>query len=217
MSQFKEELIIVRHARSLHNIRESEDLDCSLSDYGFMQAKKVGHFMSAHMSNVGTFRYFTSPFLRCLQTMHELTSQINPTYPATVLPSLREYINHSGREVEIPRRSGVFLDMNWSSYQTQTFKDEFNEQILNRIYDAYEELPPRSVVVTHGIPAMILLQAATGREHSIPVWDHSIDNASITRIINGRIIWRGRNLHHEVDGDVYAKKHSVFDGADMIK
>ena len=59
-------------------------------------------------------------------------------------------------------------------------------------------LPQKSVVVTHGLPAFTLMHVAKGNVESVPIWDHSIDNCSITYLKGGRVIWHGRNLYHEI-------------------
>jgi broad specificity phosphatase PhoE len=136
-----------------------------------------------------------------------------------VLGTLREYINHSDREVTVDLRRNDFPQMRWeefdSSVSSLIFNDEQNEEFLNRIHAAYNRLNDQSVVVTHGLPALALIRVATGKGDSVPIWDHSVDNASLTLIKNGRLIWHGRNLYHEVDFDPFENMRP-FDKADLL-
>lgn len=198
---FKEELIIVRHARSRHNTRNSESLDDGITEFGERQAKNIGHFFSQEV-DLSDFKIFSSPFLRCLQTTAGLTTSLDQD--VIVKPTLREYLNHSGRSVHVVNRAAEYPRWDWSAYPKDgvTYDEEFNEVFLHRMHEAYTTLPEKSVVVTHGLPALTLLHVSADRGlRSVPIWDHSIDNCSISIIRRGRVIWHGRNLYHELDYD----------------
>lgn len=209
---FKEELIIIRHARSKHNVRKSENLDDFLSEFGEKQAKNVGTYFQ-HEVDLSGYNFYTSPFLRCLQTAREISSRTG--HAPIVEPGLREYLNHTGREAWVPNRQSLFPEMDWRLYPAdgETYDQEFNETFLIRMHDIYNRLGNKSIVVTHGLPALTLLHIASDPGiHSVPVWDHSIDNCSISIIRRGRVIWHGRNLYHEFDYDAkfyYADLHGV--------
>lgn len=226
---FKEELVIIRHARSETNVRMSEDLNCPITKFGEGQAYRVGQFMAKHM-RLSEFTFFTSPFLRCLQTSWKIwegMSQHGLWRMFNVERRLREYINHCGREVTIPLLYDFHESCKWDSYHTgqarfekapatEKFNDEHNEEFLNRMHDLYRSLPQKSVVVTHGLPARLLLHiAANPHTNSIPIWDHSIDNCSISYVVNGRVVWHGRSLYHEIDYDPFDKRRP-FDAADLL-
>ena len=199
---FKEELIIIRHARSKFNLRASDHLDDSLSEFGEKQARHVGEFFKDAMDVTGHSCY-SSPFLRCLQT----TNLINPHVKnrPIILHQVREYLNHSaGRTAYVPNRKNDFPQFDWDRYpdEGEEYSEEFNETFLLRMHDAYHCLDDHSIVVTHGLPALVLLHIASETTIShVPVWDHSIDNCSISVIRKGRIVWHGRNLFHEHDYD----------------
>jgi broad specificity phosphatase PhoE len=228
---FKEELIIIRHARSEYNLRTTEDLDSSLTEFGQLQARKVGEFLRDHVDLRGMFAY-TSPFLRCLQTMHGILKPLEELdkyeferrglaglFSCRIMPELREYVNHSNKEVAVVNRSEeysahvhttshkpFFGGYEWSCFPEagQTFKPEQNEEFLVRMHRAYELLPGKSVVVTHGLPAQLLIAIARNpTTNEVPIWDYSIGNASITYIKRGRTIWYSRDLYFETDNDPY--------------
>lgn len=213
----KDELLIIRHGRSLNNIRKSEDMDCEITDWGHKQAENVGHFLANHM-NMSDFSFYTSPFLRCLQTAAHIRSFL-PERPFYVDQGAREYINHSGRQAFVLNRKSDFPDFVWGDYPEDgvTYSDEWNEQFLNRMHDFFLRLPPKSVVVSHGLPVMLLMHIAQNpATNTIPIWDHSIDNCSMTYIVNGRLAWHGRNLYHERDEDPFQKRRP-YDSSDLLK
>lgn len=200
---FKEELIIIRHARSKHNVRESDNLDDAITEFGQKQAANVAAYFKESLDLSG-HTFYTSPFLRCLQTMKYIADKLGKT--PIVESGLREYLNHYKRDVWVQNRSKEYL-MDWNSYPDDgiDYDQEFNESFLIRMNDVYHRLSEKSLVVTHGLPAMVLLNIAIDPSISqVPVWDYSLDNCSITIIRKGRIVWRGRNLCHEID---YDSKH----------
>lgn len=200
---FKEELIIIRHGRSKHNMRETENLDAGLTDFGKRQAANVGKFFHSEMDLNG-YKYFTSPYLRCLETASNIRDNAEQVgcQKFRVNPLFCEYLNHSGKECFVESRKETMQDMKWNKFPDEgmNFGDEFNEIFLHRMHEAFDMLPQKSLVVTHGLPAIALVAIARGQLH-VPIWDHSIDNCSITLIKRGRVVWHGRNLHHEVEFD----------------
>lgn len=204
------EVIIIRHGRSQYNIDHTlRDADSPLTEYGRQTVENVGRYLADVLDRSHSWKFFTSPFDRCLQTASPIIREIrevhDPWIPRfAVIPELREYLNHYGEEATIPSRTGSadyneeFFD--WNRYQkAMTFAPEQNEEFLNRMHDAYDKLAPNSVVVTHGLPGMVLREIAKNPGlSSVPVWDHSLDNASITWIKRGRTIWSGRVIHHEI-------------------
>lgn len=209
---YKEQIIIIRHARTYSNIRASHDPDASLTTFGFEQAVRLAEFLHKHVS-IFSSRWYTSPFLRCLQTAGCIQQRVGIAFG--VDRRLREYINHSYDKVEIPTRVGEYPEFDWPRDAKEVFKQESNEEFLNRIIAFHDALPDRSVVVTHGMPALTLSQVASRNINAVPVWDHSIDNASVTLVRGGRVVWHGRNLYHELDYDPFDKKRS-YDGADFV-
>jgi broad specificity phosphatase PhoE len=197
MMVLKKELIIIRHARSMHNCGQTDCLDSPITKWGDIQSKVVGQFLSSNL-DLSDFEFYTSPFLRCLQTAYNF-----PCGTFRVSCNLREYINHDGVDGEVvnikPRIEEFSMgNFDWGNFREErTYQKETNEQLVDRLYEFYYNLPEKSLVITHGLPALVLSHIATNTNHVIPVWDYSLDNCSITRIVNGRYIWRGRNLHYE--------------------
>jgi len=209
----KDDLIIIRHARSQANIGESDEPDSHLTEFGVKQANTVGAFLATEL-NLNGYSWYTSPFIRCLETSHKIWEQrkslarVFTTF--TVMPQLREYLNHSGREVFIPRADEPKGMFNWNYFPEsgEVYQSEFNEHFLHRMHEAYELLSNQSVVVTHGLPALLLARIATENARDVPMWDYSLDNASITWIKRGRTIWHGKNMYHEIES--WPKDHVLL-------
>lgn len=201
---FKQDLIIVRHARSRHNVGESESLDDSITNFGQIQATNVGRYLHEVMEIGNNFNFYTSPFLRCLETSRNIQEELEDV-EFKVMWQLREYLNHAKpRELFIPNRSEEFSEFSWGLFpkEGELYHEEFNEIFLHRMEDCHARLSEKSVVVTHGLPAFALLYVATtANPRHVPIWDYSIDNASITWIKRGRVIWHGKNLYHEMPND----------------
>lgn len=221
MIHAKEKLLIIRHPRSAGNIRTSDDHDCEITEFGYRQARTVAKFLRDHFDLYG-FSLFTSPWLRCLEMADAIQRTVRSRHnlmPFTVLPDLREYINHGWREVELLLRRHEYRSMNWDMFSNQTekmtFKDEFNEQLIARVRRLHDFLPQKSVVITHGLPALTLMHVATKDANYIPIWDYSIDNASMTLIVNGKVVWLGRNLFAEIDEDPHDKP-KVYDDLNFL-
>ena len=230
------ELFIIRHARTVHNLGDSPSLDSPITDFGEKQSKLLGRFFKEQKLLTEGFRFITSPFLRCLQTAsfmlegageekqefvrHCDMSELSP--PSRVrfhVQSLaHEYLGHyhfkDKRSLHIQNRKDLFSDMEWMSYPTlgMDFIHETNEEFMHRIRSLYYRLPDKAVVITHGLPAMALMHVASDPTFRyMPVWDWCLDNASITWVKNGRIIWRGLNLFWEDEGWAYGLTRERYD------
>ena len=202
---FKEDLFIIRHARSEANIGKTDDLNSGLSDWGKVQAKTVGRFLATEL-DLTQHSWYVSPFLRCLQTAYDIWEAhraIREHYLSIqVMPQLREYLNHSGPDgVHVDRKKEPHGMFNWSYFpeKGEHYHPEFNEHFLHRMHEAYSLLPNKSVVITHGLPAITLARIATDNIRDVPMWDYSLDNASVTWIRRGRTIWWGKNMYHEIE------------------
>lgn len=203
------EYLIIRHARSEYNIRKTTDLNSNLTEFGKKQASGVGKFLSKSKDfvfNNMMWAYYTSPFKRCLETSKLINDELK-IGKFLVNGNLSEWLdleNSNTRSITIPSKDHEFIKgFAWNNYKEREFKSESNNDFLNRIYRFLEltDNYPRNFIVTHGLPALTLIKAITENINYVPVWDFSIDNASITWIKDKRIIWYGRNLHHEEEAE----------------
>lgn len=217
----RRELLIIRHPRSQGNIRSSVDPDSCITEFGYRQANTVASFLRKHFDLSG-YSLFTSPWLRCLQMAKIIQDSVCPYHNLMrfmVLPELREYINHGWDKVELSLRRHEYKDMDWNHFNNQadtmTFKSEYNEQLISRIRKLKTILPCKSLVITHGLPALTLVHVMAYRANYVPIWDYSIDNASMTLIVEDQLVWNGRNLFAELDDDPHDKPR-VYDDLNFL-
>jgi len=204
----KEELIIIRHGRSQHNVGATDSYDSPLTEFGEIQARTVGKYLrTGAMGDLSGFVVHVSPFLRCLMTADFIRQEAGDMLANAhfkIDPLVSEYLSPGKPDVHIPRRHEQFSAFNWDAFDQFTHdgvyinKPELSEHYLRRIHKAFDNLSNKSLVVSHGMPCLTLALEATGPLQYIPVWDHSINNCSVSWVENGRKKWHGRNLHHEV-------------------
>lgn len=211
----KKNVIIIRHGRSKHNLGLTKNLNSEISDYGQTMAMAVGRFLKTQLRTNAfgldpfrneSFEIYTSPYLRCLQTTELICANagILPQR-VNVDPRLREYNGHAmawGDEAQVTSYHGSsygFGQYNWRLMeQHRSFSHEVNEELHGRLLSFFEESGNNVIVVSHGLPCLTLAHIAKDPTmHYIPLWDNSINNASITWLKNGRGVWWGRTLQHE--------------------
>jgi broad specificity phosphatase PhoE len=225
------EIFIIRHARTTHNLGEDPSLDSPITTFGWNQAKLLGKFFRKQRLIDDSFSLFVSPFLRTVQTADFMWKEMGESQDEdalenlcrekfTVQPLAHEYLGHyhfkdGKKEFHVPNRDG-FRSCNWSGFPKlgMNFAHETNEEFMHRIRRLYQSLPERSVVVTHGLPAFALMHVASDPSYNhMPVWDWCIDNASVTWVKDGRIIWRGLNLFWEEESWAYGLTRERYDEA----
>lgn len=209
------ELLIIRHARSLQNIGETTHLDEGLTDFGKSQADTVGRFIGNGQLDFKSDKFdvsdavmFVSPFLRTLQTAIQIKHRF-PDMKAIIAPEIGEYVNHyMQEEIYVPARDKVFPEFDWSLYKGETYNRVdgdwsagcMDEWHIDRLRQFHAKLPENKpiIVVSHGLPALTLFHCHF-QTKTVPVWDFSISNASLTWVKGDRVIWRSRVLYFETD------------------
>lgn len=217
----RESVIIVRHGRSQHNVGQSKELDSPLTDFGIQQAKVVGrYFGRGSMGNLSDYVFHVSPFLRCLMTAKYIREEAGDMFKDTTFfidKNVAEYLVTGNPDVHIINRQEEFPEFNWryhlASLQKETGSDtyvhkgELPEKFLRRMQLAHDGLANKAIVVSHGISCLTLANELVNPLQYIPIWDHSINNCSITWVENGRKKWHGRNLHHEIEYQDHKEFH----------
>jgi broad specificity phosphatase PhoE len=73
---------------------------------------------------------------------------------------------------------------------------ETDVSFIQKLSNFLEQLPPKSLIVTHGTCVMTLVELALGAKiEKIPEWDGSIKNASISMVTGGtlqhlsKVVW----------------------------
>lgn len=198
----KESVIIIRHGRSQHNVGATTSLDSPLTEFGELQARIVGKYLrSGAMGDLSDYKIHVSPFLRCLMTADLIRQEAfgKASNLFIVDPLVAEYISVSNPPVELQVRKDQFPNFIWPDEPYLIHQGEHGEHFLRRMYKAHDNLHSKSIVVSHGMPCLTLAKELQGPLQYIPIWDHSINNCSITWVENGRQKWYGRTLHHEIE------------------
>lgn len=198
------ELMIIRHARSLYNVEVTDDLDAGLTDFGHQQAEMVGEFLREELS-IPYWHIFTSPFLRCLETAQHIKDKLTGC-AVTVDGRLGEMTvdYHELDSLSVENRGEAF-PYNWSNYDPVDFAHERMEDYVQRLEAFYDSVPNRSIIITHGSPVLSFIRMHEGKFNSVPLWNHSIGNCSMTWIRGNRMIWRTRDLYWELPYKSYKK------------
>lgn len=191
------ELIIIRHARSLYNVCDTDDLDAGLTEHGHQQAKMVGKFLKDEFGS-SYWNIITSPFLRCLETAQHIKEEM--PCECTVDGRLGEMTvdYHELESLYVHRQDSKFAEMDWKGYKFNDFAHELMDEYIQRLEGVWEDAPNRSIIVTHGSPALSFIRMHGGIFGSVPLWDCSVGNCSMTWIRGHRIVWQTRELFWEL-------------------
>lgn len=197
------ELMIIRHARSHYNLNVTEELNSDITEFGEHQALVTGKFLSDRKVIDKSWSVYVSPFKRCIQTYHKLMEGLGDNAPmkGVIHLGLGEYhINALDKvHVEHDEKNNLYIYHKHHQEFTsngKTYGQENYQDFYDRCYETYLDIPDRSIIITHGLNVMMLANIACG-VHTVPLWDYSISNASMTWTRNGRKIWSGRALHYE--------------------
>lgn len=195
----KDSLILIRHGRSCYNVRETKCLDSDLTDFGVTQAKIVGSYLKK-IPQIYENIFYVSPFKRCLQTAQHIMEQGKfESCQFIINPTISEYLSPlHDLDVVVPNRKDEFPMFNWDLFQP-LYKPESDKEFMNRIKDSYKNLDDKSVVISHGLSIVSLFLESQSLLDSMPKWDYSINNCSLTWVKDGVKRWYGRNLYHEYE------------------
>lgn len=196
-------LFIIRHARSKFNVKQTLDLDSNLTAAGFQQSYMLAKFLKKMSEKISISKIITSPFLRCLQTTQPIAESLG--LKAIVDNDLHEYTLHEHlsqglQGTEIPCRADEFKYQYLNEEKTFVFHAETNEDFHQRMLRVLSKIEDGVILVSHGLPILTMLHILKGNIGSIPLWDHSVHNASISWIkfhSNGmrQINWWGREIY----------------------
>lgn len=182
-------LYVVRHAESLANVNRSTTIDCDMSELGYGQAA----LLAAELARLGVDRVLSSPYRRTLCSAQAIARAAE--VPLEVLPLLHEHhptafpsewplMTRSELVVNFP---GVLLPNELADREWHR-PPETDQQVLERMGHVLAALEgehgatgQRIVLVTHGSPAGLLLQAFLGAAQPNRA-EVTITNASITTL-----------------------------------
>jgi broad specificity phosphatase PhoE len=214
------EVLIVRHAESMHNISLTESLDSNLSKKGCLQAKCVAYWLRNNF-DLSNYEGITSPYLRTIQTACNISKATGLRF--TVNGGTREHhINKAERDLaaggmEIPVRKEQFedCDLVWPSPffdgKAVFYKNEELEEFFRRIQLFTDTLDQHKnyLIVGHGASCRTLHEVLCskdldglrrrydGRKLKPGDFSCSIKNASLSWVVDGKSKWFSRIVHDE--------------------
>jgi broad specificity phosphatase PhoE len=204
----KKEIMIIRHGRSLYNVEATKDLDAGLTDFGHQQAEMVGKFLKDDFAD---WNIITSPFLRCLETAQHIADELSHfgtggMCKCVVDGRLGEMTvdYHKIESLRVVDRKEKFPHMDFSKFKMMDFAHERMDKYLQRLEEMWHDIPNRTILVTHGSPVLSFIRMHEGIFGSVPLWNHSVGNCSMTWMKGKRLVWRTRDLYWEMPDKIWA-------------
>lgn len=195
------ELLIVRHAESKFNAKESNHLDSEITKLGSKQAIDVASFLKRKFDDINEWNGIVSPFLRTLQTAKAINDLTDLNF--TVDWGVSEYGGgYSCRtEIEIPARKERFPEffkgIDTNSWQMTTEPENiFFDRILKFIQQLKKD--KKYVIVSHAMPIYTMIYILKG-VYVVPKWDRRILNTTVTWIKNGEMKYFARYVNSGKD------------------
>lgn len=194
---------IIRHGRSKNNTGETASLDSSLTPDGVSQCRMTGKFLS-DTEDLSDFTIYTSPLLRCLMTTEQIILGAKGKFDSlkvVVQPLIHESLQPNSPDVTVPLRKKDFPNYDWSLMKEElTFGPDDGRKLIHRCASAIIPFNSSDVFVSHGATCIALALCSSQKNPSMRDWDYSISNASITKVVNNKILWWGRALHVPIAG-----------------
>jgi broad specificity phosphatase PhoE len=216
------ELLIVRNGETQTNNGLKALEDHPLTMEGMRQAAVTALWLSQNFHYKG-FRGLVSPHLSCLQTASAISTLTEIEF--FVNPDLRDY-RADGATTKLEDRSLPFQNLIWSPQQwdgqANTYPgetpDEFVDRCSTLFYNANESDYDKLLVVTHGVPNIVLAELNTGidpaeikkrltmSQDASPMEElikslgmqmlyNSVQPCGLTYIQEGEPLWFGRVVH----------------------
>ena len=188
MKHSNKDILIIRHAESLNNIRSTDHLDSDLSNHGEYQA----HITSDYIKSFDLSGYvgLTSPMLRCLKTARYIQRKTGLKFKiCTELCEVSWVFPEDGLSIRV--MADMFSDMDWSGLtqeETLHLPKETDASFVQKLSGFLNQLSAKSVIVTHGTCVMTLIELSLGAKVAkVPEWDGSIKNASLSMVTDGTL------------------------------
>ena len=176
-------IYLLRHGQSEANAGLSDAIDCGLTDLGARQSAA----MAAALAQLGVTRVLSSPYRRCLQTAEVIRSATGA--PAELWPAVHEHHHDPFPPGPWPLPARAELARGWPNFAVppdmpQTHwaaAPEDRAGQWRRMTGAVRQLLERFggqadaavVVVTHGAPASVFVQAFCQWQNPLRVSVHA--------------------------------------------
>lgn len=212
------ELLLIRHAQSAFNAKQTDELDSSITDLGVSQAEATGEYLKS--LDLTGFEGVVSPFLRTLQTATILQKHTGLDF--RVCGGARELLWHlhplGMNGATVANRAKIYSDFHWPnehwSKEKVKYKPENFPSFMQRIKLFLGTLltgDEKFVVVSHASPIQAMHDFSTQEDlHEVKDYDsHSsyktiiedwaaVENCSITHIVDGECKHFAKTIHEKV-------------------
>lgn len=193
-----QEVMLIRHAQTVFNVRKTNNLDADLTELGEGQVTKVSKYLKN--TDLSDHIGYVSPALRTLKTamgIHEATGLnfiVNPLAYEYCAPWRDMEGNRCEFKVSVPCRMKEFPKFDWSLYPKDAiFSQESLIMFRNRMKALSAALSKKTVVVTHGAVVFTMIEGLVGRDNMI---DHlpldgsePVTNASVSLIHGNKPVY----------------------------
>lgn len=208
------EILFVRHAESLWNIRATEDLDSDLSDFGKQTSLLTAKWLSQNF-DFTNYTMLVSPYLRTLKTARDIVNECVNLVVEVETFCREHHVGEGGPKefIEIPFRTKEFPNFDWSEtaceFGTENAFRFPNRDLQQFIYDtelfidALQTSDRNYVVVSHAVPIKVMSDIATGMNVEEMIQDYAdcnkmckhIKNNSLTWIKDGKAVWLSKVVY----------------------
>jgi len=196
------ELLLIRHAESQYNAKETDHLDSALTKLGRKQTIDVSAFLKRKFDDIQEWDGLVSPFLRTLQTAKTIYEHTDLKFKVDW--RIHEYGGDYAcmTSFDIPNRKDkfpeFFEDTEVNSWKMiAEVKSDFFDRIL-KFVEWLQEYNGRYVIVSHAIPIYTMIYILKGI-YRMPKWDRRILNTSVTWIWNNEIRYFARYVNSGKD------------------
>lgn len=193
-----QEVMLIRHAQTVFNIRQTNDLDSDLTELGETQVSKVAQQLTK--TDLSKYIGYVSPALRTLKTAKGISDATGLKF--IVNPLAYEFCapwrNMDGHKCEfrinVPCRIKEFPEFDWSLYPKDAiFNPETLFMFRNRMKALNASLSKKTVVVTHGAVVFTMIERLIGVEcmagHLPPDNSEPVTNASVSLIHGNKPVY----------------------------
>lgn len=193
-----QEVMLIRHAQTVFNVRKTNNLDSELTELGETQVVKVAQQLTK--TDLSDYIGYVSPALRTLKTAKGISDATGLKF--VVHPLAYEFCgpwrNMEGQQCEykvaIPCRTKEFPQFDWSLYPKDAiFTPETLFMFRNRMKALNASLSKKTVVVTHGAVVLTMVEHLVGLEniveHLPKDGSEPVTNASVSLVHGNKPVY----------------------------
>lgn len=193
------ELILIRHAESEFNAKQTRHLDSNLTRRGQLQAIDTGVFLQKQVPDILDFKFIVSPFLRTYETYKYIISGINAQIDYETSWDLKEHIYENAGFLIEALPLTVQCPKTFTNFVID--KAENEDEFFQRLKNFWNRLDKNGkyVIISHGTPIQTLMEFCAGVFDKFPIWDKSIKNCSVSHFKDDKFVLYKHYKHQHED------------------